>query len=105
MGALGDPIVLDNRTSGRGDGDDHVRAAHDLFEVRRSPDLEALVLWLLAAHEVVEGFLRAAPDTHVLPPEYLVAGREDPFCHVPGADDGERPAVLARQVLRGDRRR
>src|SRR5215213_4709354 len=105
MGALGDPIVLDDRTSGRGDGDDHVCAAHDLFEVRRSPDLEPFVLGLLAAHEVVEGLLRAAPEAHVLPTEVLVAGREDSFRHVSGADDGEHLAVLTRQVLRGDRRR
>src|SRR5215213_6398266 len=41
-----------------------------------TPARDPIVLRLLAVHEVVEGFSRAAPDAHVLPPEDLVAGRE-----------------------------
>src|SRR3712207_1327384 len=63
--ALRDPVVLDDRTPGRGNGDDDVRAAHDLFEVGRCPDLEAIIPWLLVADELVQGRLRAAPDADV----------------------------------------
>src|SRR5262245_58966349 len=65
--------------TGRRYGNHYICAAHHFLEAAADTDLKTRVFRLLGCDEFVEGLLRAAQDTHLLPLEHFIAGGERPL--------------------------